>query len=130
MTAVGSAGSGALGDDADDVGRVAEFKRGIAGVDRSQPVALVLDPILPEDWLSVYPRDHVGAGLRMSGRVDDDDAAVREFRLHAVAEHAQGIGLVSRAAGIVQHGVLDVGIGGVHRDRIRAGVRGICGTGV
>ena len=55
----------------------------------------------------------------MSGRVDDDDATVREFRLHAVAEHAQGIGLVSRAASIVQHRVLDVWVGRTHAKSIR-----------
>jgi len=101
MAAVGPAGSGALGDDTDDAGGIADLKRGISGVDWLQPVPLILDPVLTENGFVVNSRNHVGAGLHMPGRVDDNDTAVREFRFHAVAEYAQGIGFVSRAAGVV-----------------------------
>lgn len=99
MPPVGAPDAGALRDHADDLGPAEEFLPRVARIHRAQPVPAVLDPILPEERVAVHPRHHVGAVPGLPGRVDDDDAAVGELRLHAVAEHAQRVGLLLGAAG-------------------------------
>ena len=49
-----------------------------------------------------YSHHDVGAVARRIARVDDDHAAIGELGLHAVPEHAQGVGL-ERAAVALSH---------------------------
>ena len=68
----------------------------------SREAALAIEDQLAEKDVTGKLDDHVRAVARRVTGIDDDDAAVGELGLHAVAHHAQGVGF-ERAAAVLGH---------------------------
>ena len=86
---------------ADGIGR-GQLEASVLRVERLQEAALAVEDELAEEDVAREIDHHVGAVARRVARIDDDDAAIGELGLHAVAQHAQGVGF-ERAATVLGH---------------------------
>src|SRR5450759_265534 len=84
---------------ADGVGRN-ELEPAVFVIQGFQKAAIAVDDELAEKDVAGIFDDDIRAVVRRVTRVDDDDAALPEFGLHAVAQHAQGIGFQGAATAL------------------------------
>ena len=82
---------------ANGVGR-GELEAAVLRIEGLQEAALAIEDQLAEEDVTGELDDHVRTVARRVTRVDDDDAAIGELGLHAVAQHAQGVGFERAAA--------------------------------
>ena len=72
------------------IGSRAGVTRIVALGQRLQVIHTLTENQLSEDVLVIVAGQHIGAVFHDTGRIDDDDGAVLEFRSHGVTDDTQG----------------------------------------